>query len=49
LLSKAVKIEDICKTAYLLANSETITGQVIAVDSGQSLNWKTPDIIGTNE
>ena len=49
LLGKAVKIEDICKTAYLLANSETITGQVIAVDSGQSLNWKTPDIIGTNE
>jgi NAD(P)-dependent dehydrogenase (short-subunit alcohol dehydrogenase family) len=49
LLGRAVKIEDICKTAYLLANSETITGQVIAVDSGQSLNWKTPDIIGTNE
>ena len=49
LLGKAVKIEDICKTAYLLANSETITGQVIAVDSGQSLNWKTTDIIGTNE
>ena len=49
LLGKTVKIEDICKTAYLLANSETITGQVIAVDSGQSLNWKTPDIIGTNE
>ena len=49
LLGKSVKIEDICKTAYLLANSETITGQVIAVDSGQSLNWKTPDIIGINE
>jgi len=49
LLGRSVKIEDICKTAYLLANSETITGQVIAVDSGQSLNWKTPDIIGTNE
>jgi NAD(P)-dependent dehydrogenase (short-subunit alcohol dehydrogenase family) len=49
LLRRSVKIEDICKTAYLLANSETITGQVIAVDSGQSLNWKTPDIIGTNE
>jgi len=46
LLGRSVKIEDICKTAYLLANSETITGQVIAVDSGQSLNWKTPDIIG---
>jgi NAD(P)-dependent dehydrogenase (short-subunit alcohol dehydrogenase family) len=49
LLKKTVKIEDICKTAYLLANSETITGQVVAVDSGQSLNWKTPDIIGINE
>jgi len=49
LLSKTVKIEDICKTAYLLANSETITGQIIAVDSGQSLNWKTPDMIGINE
>jgi enoyl-[acyl-carrier-protein] reductase (NADH) len=49
LLRRSVKIEDICKTAYLLANSETITGQVVAVDSGQSLNWKTPDIIGTNE
>lgn len=49
LLGKTVKIEDICKTAYLLANSETITGQIIAVDSGQSLNWKTPDMIGINE
>jgi NAD(P)-dependent dehydrogenase (short-subunit alcohol dehydrogenase family) len=49
LLGKSVKIEDICKTAYLFANSKTITGQVIAVDSGQSLNWKTPDMIGTNE
>jgi enoyl-[acyl-carrier-protein] reductase (NADH) len=49
LLGKSVKTEDICETAYLLANSKTITGQVIAVDSGQSLNWKTPDIIGTNE
>jgi len=49
LLGKPVEIQDICKTAYLLANSKTITGQVIAVDSGQSLNWKTPDIIGTNE
>ena len=49
LLGKPVKIEDICKTAYLLAISETITGQVISIDSGQSLNWKTPDIIGINE
>ena len=49
LLGKPVEIEDICKTAYLLAIGKTVTGQVIAIDSGQSLNWKTPDIIGINE
>jgi len=49
LLQTKVSMDDICKTVYLLANSETITGQVIAVDSGQSLNFKTPDIIGIKE
>ena len=24
-----------------------VTGQIIAVDSGQHLNWRTPDIIAT--
>ncbi len=49
LLKTKVSMDDICKTVYLLANSESITGQVIAVDSGQSLNFKTPDLIGVKE
>ena len=32
-----------------LLKTESITGQVLAVDSGQNLNWQTPDIIGTKE
>jgi len=27
-------------------NIVTITGQVLAIDSGQNLNWQTPDVMG---
>ena len=27
-------------------NIITITGQVLAIDSGQNLNWQTPDVMG---
>jgi hypothetical protein len=27
----------------------SITGQVLAIDSGQNLNWQTPDIMGGKE
>ena len=29
--------------------NRSITGQIVAVDSGQNLNWQTPDIIGLKE
>ena len=29
--------------------NSSITGQVLAIDSGQSLNWQTPDIIKGKE
>ena len=29
--------------------SESVTGQIISIDSGQSLAWKTPDIIKSKE
>ena len=29
--------------------NNSITGQVLAIDSGQSLNWQTPDIIKGKE
>ena len=39
LLKKAVGPEDICDTVDFFINNNSITGQVIAVDSGQNLNW----------
>ena len=39
LLKKSVRSEDICDTVEFLINNNSITGQIIAVDSGQSLSW----------
>ena len=39
LLKKSVRPEDICDTVEFLINNNSITGQVIAVDSGQNLIW----------
>jgi hypothetical protein len=46
LLKKPVGLNDICDTVDFLINNNSITGVVIAVDSGQNLNW---DIKGGNE
>ena len=39
LLKKPVGTEDICDTVEFLINNNSITGQIIAVDSGQNLSW----------
>jgi len=39
LLKKSVRSEDICATVEFLINNNSITGQIIAVDSGQNLSW----------
>ena len=39
LLKKPVRSEDICDTVEFLINNNSITGQIIAVDSGQNLSW----------
>jgi len=41
LLKKTVRSEDICDTVEFLINNNSITGQVIAVDSGQNLSWNS--------
>jgi len=38
LLKKSVKTEDICATVEFLISNNSITGQIIAVDSGQNLS-----------
>ena len=41
LLKKPVAIQDICDTVEFLIENNSVTGQVIAVDSGQNLTWDT--------
>jgi len=49
LLKKKVETESICSTVKFLINNDNITGQIIPVDSGQSIAWLTPDIINAKE
>ena len=45
-LKQQVDIKDICSAVDFFIKNSSITGQIIAIDSGQSLNWQTPDVIG---
>ena len=49
LLKKKVDLEDICKGVKFLIENQSITGEIINIDSGQRLAWQTPDIINTKE
>ena len=48
-LKRQVDVKEICNAVDFLIKNRSITGQVIAVDSGQSLNWQTPDIMNIRE
>ena len=48
-LKRQVDVEQICNAVDFFIKNRSITGQVISVDSGQSLNWQTPDILGGKE
>ena len=48
-LKRQVDVEQICNAVDFFIKNISITGQVISVDSGQSLNWQTPDIIKVKE
>ena len=48
-LKKVVKLKNICNSVKFLIENDTITGQIINVDSGQRLAWLTPDIINSKE
>ena len=45
LLGQAVAPEEIADAVLYLATARSITGQMLAVDSGQHLGWRTPDIV----
>ena len=46
-LERAVSPDDIAAALRYLIDATAVTGQMIAVDAGQHLGWRTPDIIGS--
>ena len=48
-LKKHVNVKEVCNAVDFFIKNSSITGQVLAIDSGQSLNWQTPDIIRAKE
>ena len=48
-LKKQVNVKEVCNAVDFFIKNSSITGQVLAIDSGQSLNWQTPDIIRGKE
>jgi NAD(P)-dependent dehydrogenase (short-subunit alcohol dehydrogenase family) len=47
-LQQAASVADICDALVYLAEASSVTGQLIAVDGGQHIAWKTPDILALN-
>ena len=45
LLGQAVSGEEIAEAVVYLAGARKVTGQMICVDSGQHIGWRTPDIV----
>lgn len=41
--------EEIAAAVTWLIEAQSVTGQMIAVDGGQHLNWQTPDVTGIRE
>ncbi len=46
LLGHTVEAAEIAEAVLYLARARSVTGQMIAVDAGQHLGWRTPDIVG---
>lgn len=47
-LGKAATPQDVAEAASYLLSASSVTGQMIAVDSGQHLAWQTPDVVGVD-
>uniref|UniRef100_B0SZD5 Short-chain dehydrogenase/reductase SDR n=1 Tax=Caulobacter sp. (strain K31) TaxID=366602 RepID=B0SZD5_CAUSK len=46
-LGHPVSPDDVAAALRYLIDATSVTGQMIAVDAGQHLGWRTPDIIGS--
>ncbi len=45
-LRRAVHPDEVAAAVLYLAEARGVTGQMIAVDAGQHLGWRTPDVVG---
>jgi NAD(P)-dependent dehydrogenase (short-subunit alcohol dehydrogenase family) len=45
-LERGVEPGDIVQALRYLRDAKTVTGQMVCVDGGQHLAWKTPDLVG---
>jgi NAD(P)-dependent dehydrogenase (short-subunit alcohol dehydrogenase family) len=44
ILKTGAEPQDICDAIRYLLEAKAVTGEMIAVDGGQHLAWKTPDV-----
>ncbi len=44
-LARAISPDDVADAVLYLAGARNVTGQMIAVDAGQHLSWRTPDVV----
>lgn len=49
LLKRGTSPEEICSTVQFILATPAMTGQMIALDGGQHLAWRTPDVVGIKE
>ncbi len=49
LLGRGSDPEDLVGAMRFILSNKAFTGQMLAIDGGQHLNWQTPDVIGTGE
>jgi len=45
-MKRAADVSNVVDAVAYLAKARSVTGQMIAVDSGQHLAWRTPDVLG---
>ena len=49
LLKHGTSRKEICQTVQFILATPAMTGQMIALDGGQHLAWRTPDVVGIKE
>ena len=46
ILARGADADDICAALGYFMEAKAVTGQILCVDGGQHLTWRTPDILG---